>query len=98
MNEKRGTKPTKPMKPTDKHCPVCHKAEVAKDRRLCANCGARLFWPGDQPEHILETTEVSEQSTQAAEAGWFMFLTPGPRGTGWYRRDAVKFFSEQSLV
>ena len=86
------------MKPSDKHCPVCHKQTVEKDRRLCSNCGARLFWPGDQPEQICAATEVAEQAAPAQEAGWFMFLTPGPRGTGWYRRDAVNFFSEESQV
>lgn len=80
-------------KPTDRICPCCHKQTVDKDRRLCVNCGARLFWVNDQPETICAETEVSDQSVQAQSAGWFMFMR-GPRGTGWYRRDAVKLFME----
>lgn len=66
-------------------CPQCRmntrgaKVFVDLGSKHCGHCGTLLFTAHDSPPQWLP-----------ADYQWFMRLSNGPRGTGWYRRKSIE--------
>jgi len=65
------------MKISIERCPRCGRNTLDRDSRACKVCKARVLYPGDDGKAF-------------GDVPWFMWVERGPRGSGWYRREAVE--------